>query len=104
VITPSRPTLSDVVRLEGQALAFLDRDHAVAADFVHHFGDQLPDHAVLGADGSHRRDLFLGVDLDGHLADLVRNGPRRCFDAALEQHGISPRSDVLQSQVDNSLG
>jgi hypothetical protein len=38
----------DVFRLEFEALAFLDRDHAVLADLVHDLGDQVADLGVGG--------------------------------------------------------
>ena len=51
----------DVLGLELQALALFDRDDAVLADLVHHFGDQVADLGVLGRDGGHGGDLFLGA-------------------------------------------
>ncbi len=94
----------DEVGFELEALALLDRDDAVLADLVHHVRDQLTDFAVLGADGCHGRDLFLGADVVGHVADGLRYLLRGRVDAALEQHWVGARGDVLQTFIHDRLG
>jgi hypothetical protein len=45
----------DVLGLKGQALALFDRDDAIAANLVHHLGDQVTDLLILPARWRPRR-------------------------------------------------
>ena len=94
----------NILGLKGQSLALLDRDHAVLADFVHHFRDQLADLAVLGRDRRHAGDFFLGIDVNRHVPDRARHSRRRLLDAALEQHGVGSGCHVLQSLIHQHVG
>ena len=67
----------DVLGLELQALGLFDGDDAVLADLLHDLGDQVADLRVLGRDGGHGGDLFLGGDGDGLRLDRWRPGRRR---------------------------
>ncbi len=61
----------DVFLFEFEALGFFNGDDAVFADFVHHFGDQVADHAILGGDGSHVGNFFFGGHFDRQVGDGV---------------------------------
>jgi len=93
----------DVLGLKCQALALLDRDHAILADLVHHLGDQLADLLVLSRDGSYTGDLVLGGDVGGHLADRFDQLFSRCLDAALDEHRVRASGYVLQPLSDNGM-
>ena len=94
----------DVLGLELQALGLFDGDDAVFADLVHDLGDQVADLGVLGGDGGHSGDLFLGGDVDGLGPDVLRERRDALLDAALEQHGVGAGGHVLQAFGDDGLG
>ena len=94
----------DVLGLKLQALALLDGDDAVLADLVHHLGDQLADLPVLGRDGRHVGDLFLGGHLDALLVDGLDQRFGAGQDAALEQHRVGASGHVLHAFGDDGVG
>ena len=92
------------VELVGQALAFLDRDHAFLADLLHRLGDDLPDAVVTV--GRDRADLGdrLGVGAGGgQLLELGDGGGGGLVDAALEVHRVHAGGNRLQAFVDDGL-
>ena len=88
--------------LEG--LAFLDGDHAVFADLVHCFGDDIADRRiVVGRNGGHLRNLF-ALDRLSRGKQGFDNRRRGLFDAALDFHRVGARSDAFQPVTVNRLG
>ena len=59
----------DPLDLGGEALAFVDGDHAVLADLFHGLGQQLADlGVVVGGDGADLGHLLLVLDRDRHAS------------------------------------
>ena len=80
-----------------ERLGFLDRDHAVLADLVHRFRDDLADGGVaVGRDRADLGDHVAGHRL-GHLLDLLDDDLDRLLDAALELHRVGAGDDVLRA-------
>ncbi len=75
-----------VFLLEGDALALLDRDHAILADLLHHLGDQVADLAVGGRDGGDMRDIGAVAHRLGQVLQLGHDRLGALVQAALEQH------------------
>ncbi len=76
-----------VSRLDG--LAFLDRDDAVLADSVHGLGDDAADLAVVvGGHGGHVLHVFLGLDRNAQLLELLDDVLDGLVDATLHEHGV----------------
>ena len=92
-----------VFLLEADRLAFLDGDDTVLADLVHDLGDQLADLGVGGADGGHGRDLLAGLDRAGVLLELADDGLDALVQAALDDHRVGARGDVLEALGDDRL-
>ena len=90
------------VRLE--ALGLLDRDHAILADLVERFGDQVADlRIVIGGNGTDLRDLFLAGGGDADLLELIDDGLHGVIDAALDRHRVGAGRDVLEPFAENRL-
>ena len=96
----------DPLDLGGQALAFIDGDHAVLADLLHGVGQELADfRIVVGGDGADLGDLFLLVlDRDRHALELVGDVGHGLLHARLELHGIHARDDGPEAFVEEGLG
>ena len=78
-------TFHDVEHRVG-GLGFFDGDHAVVADLFHGVGEQVTNFGVVvRGDGSDLGNVFLAVDLHGHLADFLDDGVNRSVHAALER-------------------
>ena len=85
-------------------LGFFDGDHAVVADLFHGVGEEVTDfRVVVRRDGSDLGNVFLAVDLHGHLADFLDDGVNRSVHAALDVHRVCTGSDVLQAFTSDSL-
>ena len=74
--------------LVADALGFLDSDHAVLADLLHHVGDETAHLVVMGGEGSDLRDLLLALDGVCHVGDGVSEGDHALLDSSLDRHGI----------------
>src|SRR5690606_37618805 len=90
--------------LEGNTLALLDRDHAVLADLLHHFGDQIADFAVRSRDRSHVGDVNAVADGLGLALQLVDDGLDALVQAALEQQRVGASGDDFHTLGDDGLG
>ena len=86
-----------VFLLEADGLAFLDGDDAVLADLVHDLGDQLADLGIGGADGGDGGDLLAGLHGRELLLELVDDGLDALVQAALDDHRVGARGDVLEA-------
>jgi hypothetical protein len=87
-----------------EALAFLDRDHAVLADLLHRLGDDAADLGVLvGAARADLRDLLGVLDRVAHVRQLVDDRADGHVDAALDLVGVRARDDVLQPLLEDGL-
>ena len=84
-----------VLGLEGEALALLDRDHAVLADLLHHLGDQVADLAVGGRDRGDVRDVGAVAHRLGQALELGHQRLGALVQAALEQHRVGAGGDQL---------
>ena len=93
-----------VLRLEGDTLALLDRDHAVLADLLHHLGDQVANLAVGGRDGGDVRDVGAVAHRLGQALQLGHQRLGALIQAALEQHRVGAGGDDLQTLGDDRLG
>ena len=86
------------------SLGFFDGDDAIVADLFHSVGEEFANFGVVV--GRNRCDLgnvFLAVDLHGHLADFLDDGVNRSIHAALDVHRVCTGSDVLQAFTSDSL-
>ena len=93
------------LELEAEGVALLDGDDAFLADLVHRLGDDLADLGV--ATGGDRRgggDLLLGLDVDGHVQQVLGDGGGGLLDAALEGHRVGAGGHVAQALADQGLG
>ena len=54
--------------------------------------------------GGHGGDLFLGVDLDRHLAQFLDDGLGGHVDAVLDQHRVVAGLERLEAFVDDGVG
>src|SRR5829696_190397 len=92
------------LQVHPEGLRLLDVDHAVLADLVDGVGDNAADLLRTGRDGTDARDLFLATDLGG----LALYGLDRRFDglvdAATQNDGVGPGSNVLEALADDDLG
>src|SRR5215218_477499 len=92
------------LQVHPEGLRLLDVDHAVLADLVDGVGDNVADLLRTGRDGTDARDLFLATDLGG----LALYGLDRRFDglvdAATQNDGVGPGSNVLEALADDDLG
>src|SRR5690606_20403196 len=93
----------DVFGLEFKPFALFNRDHAVLADLIHDFSDQVTDFGILRRNAGDTGDLFLGADGNRLLTDVLGNRFRSREDTALEQHRVRASGDVLQAFVDGCL-
>src|SRR6267142_84203 len=96
----------DELRLELQALRFLDGDHAFLADLLHDVRDELTDLLVGCGDGRDLRDLLflvLALHLGGLRLHLFDHGDDAALETALEEHRVRARCDVLHALVDDRL-
>src|SRR5690606_27217229 len=87
----------DVLGFELEATAFFNRHHAVLADLVHHFGDQIADFLVLRRNAGDAGNFFLGADGRGLLQNVLRYQFGRPLDTALQQHRVRARGHVTQT-------
>ena len=92
-----------VFLVEADRLTFLDGDDTVLADLVHDLGDELADRGVGGADGGHGGDLL--ARLDGARVGLepLDDGVDALVQAALDDHRVGARGDVLEALGDERL-
>src|SRR5665213_1491331 len=99
--------LHAVDRLERglEAASFLDRDHAILADLLHRFGDQITDFlVVVRGDAADLRDLLLASRRDADALELFDDRGNRAIDAALERHRVRASRHVLEAFTENRLG
>ena len=88
-----------------QTLAFLDRDHAFFANFLHGVGDDLTDGIVgVGGNGANLGDGFVVSAGLGQLAQFFDGGDYRLVDTTLEIHGVHASSDGLHAFANDGLG
>ena len=92
-----------VLHLDLEALALLDRDHAVLSDLVHGLGQELADLNVVGGNCGDVLDVMFAFDGNRELLDLVDDGLRAKIDAALELHRVGARREVAQAFSDDRL-
>src|SRR6185312_4166424 len=94
----------DDVQLVLEARAFLDRDHAFLADFLHRGGDDVADVGVgVGRDRADLRDFLVVRGRVGHLLQLTDGGRNRLVDATLQVHRIDARGHGLKAFLDERL-
>ncbi len=87
----------------GHGLGFLDRDHAVLADLLHGFGNDIADGGIaVGGDAAHLRDHVAGDGL-GKLLDFLDGHFDGLVDAALDGHRIGARGDRFDALAVNRL-
>ena len=93
------------VQLGGQALGFLDRDHAFIADLGHGLGDHVAHFLVaIGRDRADLADLLVGLDLLGALLEVGHDGFHRLLDAALQVHRVHAGRDRLGALAHDGAG
>ena len=94
---------STVSQLGGHGLGFLDRDHAILADLLHRFGDDVADGGVaVGGNGADLRD-HVARDRLGELLDFFDGHFHGLIDAALDGHRIRARGHRLDAFAENRL-
>ena len=94
---------STVCELGGHGLGFLDRDHAVLADLLHRFGDDVADGGVaVGGNGADLRDHVAGDGL-GELLDFLDGHFDGLIDAALDGHRVRARGNRLHALAEDRL-
>lgn len=95
----------DHVQLVLERLAVLHRDHTFLADLLHGVGDDLADGFIrVGRDGTDLRDLAVGRNRLGQVAQLVEHGTHRLVDAALEIHRVHAGGHMLHAFLHDGLG
>ena len=94
----------DDLELGLQRLRLFNRDHAVFANLVHRFGDQLSDVAiVVGRNSGDVRQLFLALDLLRHALQFSDDLLGRQLNSALQRHRICARGHVLHAFTKDCL-
>src|SRR4051794_13241810 len=91
------------LEVETEGVALLDGDDTFLADLVHGLGDDLADHGVSRGDRGRRSDLLLGLDVLGHVQQLLRDGLYGLLDAPLQAHRVGTRGDVAQTLAHHRL-
>src|ERR1700674_4432158 len=105
----------DYVELRFQRLRLFDGDDAILADFLHRFGNDLPDGlVVVRRDRAHLGNHLAGdglgelveftFDASAFLVEAAANGYDGLLDTALHRHRIGASSDSLHALAINCLG
>src|SRR5262249_4230364 len=90
-------------RLDG--LAFFDGDDAVFADAVHGLGDDAADLVVvIGGHRGHVFHVFLRLDGNALLLELLDDVLNGLVDTALHEHRVGATHDGSQAFVENGFG
>src|SRR5690606_33787452 len=92
------------LELQPEGVGLLDGDDAFLADLVEGLGDQLTDGLVGRGDRRGGRDLLLGLDLLGHLVQLLGDGLDGLLDAALQRDRVGTGGNVTQTLLHEGLG
>src|SRR4051812_31175805 len=92
------------LELEAEGVALLDGDDAFLADLVHRLGDDLADGGVSGGDRGGGRDLLLGLDVLGLVAQHLGHRRHGRLDAALERHRVGAGGHVAEAFLHQGLG
>src|SRR6185312_4265570 len=92
----------DDIELGLERLGFLDRDHALVADFLHGVGEELADLGIaVGRNGADLGDLLVRGDLLGVLAEVRHDGFDSEVDPALEIHRVHAGGNGLGALTDD---
>ena len=92
------------LQLGGHGLGFLHRDHAVLADLLHRFGDDVADGGIaIGGNAADLRDHVAGDGLR-ELLDFFHRHFDGLVDAALDGHRVRARGDRLDAFAEDRLG
>ncbi len=92
------------LQLGAHGVGLLDGDHAVLADLVEGFGEQVADVTVAAGDRRDRGHVLTRLDLAGCLAQGVADGLSRRVHASLETHRVRACGNSAQTLVDHCLG
>ena len=86
------------------SLGFFDGDDAIVADLFHSVGEEFANfRVVVSRNRCDLGDVFLAVDLDGHLADFLDHSFDSSVHTALDVHRVCTSSDVLEAFASDCL-
>ena len=91
------------LQLGDHGLRFLDRDHAILADFLHCVRNDVPDGVIaVGGNRANLRDHLTRYRL-GELLHFLHGYLNGLLDAALQRHRIGPGRNRFHALAENRL-
>ncbi len=94
----------DDVEFGFEAFGFFNRDHAFFADLIHGLGNDVADLALaVGRNRADLGDLFVRLDLLGHLGEFGDDGFNSLVDAALQVHRVHAGGHRLRTFANDGL-
>ncbi|CAB4796351.1 unannotated protein [freshwater metagenome] len=91
------------LELKTKGVALFNSDDAFLADLVHGFSDHFADLGVRSRDARSGSNLFLGLDVLGHVQQLSADSGNSLVDSTLEGHRVRTRSHVTQTFAHQGL-